>query len=171
MDVYNNSMHTNYRKKEWYDSFDHSLQNSFALSALKMLYFSMVHSHLSYCINIYSCANSTTLNSLRLKQKAAIRIVCNAGFPDHTNPLFKQMGILPLNELIKFLNLKFMHQFWHKKLPLSFHETWSTNRARNPNIALRNADNLQYMSQHTIMPPWKECRCSLPKGLEWRCQS
>jgi hypothetical protein len=35
-----------------------------------------------------------------------------------------------------------MHQFWHKKLPLSFHESWTTNRACNPNIALGNADNL-----------------------------
>jgi hypothetical protein len=40
-----------------------------------------------------------------------------------------------------------MHQFWHKKLPLSFHETWTTNRACNPNIALRNVDNL-YVPAH-----------------------
>jgi hypothetical protein len=138
------------------------IKNFVTSPALKMLYFSMVHSHLSYCINVYSCANSTTLNSLRLKQKAAIRIVCNAGFRDHTNPLFKRMGILPLNELIKYSNLKFMHQFWHKKLPLSFHETWSTNRARNPNIALRNADNL-YVPAHNYATLKRMPLFSFPK--------
>ncbi len=43
---------------------------------------------------------------LKLKQKEAIRIVCNAGYRDHTNPLFKQIGILPLDDLIKYSNLK-----------------------------------------------------------------
>jgi hypothetical protein len=123
------------------------VKNFVTQNALKMLYFSMVHSHLSYCINIYGCANQTSLNSLKLKQKAAIRVVCNAGHRDHTNPLFKQSGILPLNELIKYSNLKFMHKFSHKNLPLSFHEMWTTNRERNPNIALRNADNL-YVPAH-----------------------
>jgi hypothetical protein len=87
------------------------IKNFVSATALKMLYFSMVHSHLSYCINVYGCANTTALNSLRLKQKAAVRIVCNAGYRDHTAPLFKQLGILPLNELIKYSNLKFMHNF------------------------------------------------------------
>jgi hypothetical protein len=82
-----------------------------------------------------------------LRSKKFLCNVCNAGYRDHTNPLFKQMGILPLNEMITFSNLKFMHQFWHKKLPLSFHETRNTNRARNPNIALRNAENL-YSQAH-----------------------
>ena len=107
----------------------------------------MVHSHLSYCINVYGCANLTSLNSLKLKQKAAIRVVSNVGHRDHTNPLFKQLGILPLYELIKYSNLKFMHKFSHKNLPLSFHEMWTTNRERNPNLVLRNADNL-YVPAH-----------------------
>jgi phage antirepressor YoqD-like protein len=123
------------------------VKNFITQDALKMLYFSMVHSHLSYCINIYGSANVTSLNRLKLKQKAAIRIVCNAGHRDHTNPLFKRLGILPLNELIQYSNLKFMHNFWHKKLPLSFHDLWTTNRARNPNLVLRNANNL-YIPAH-----------------------
>jgi hypothetical protein len=123
------------------------VKNFITQNALKMLYFSMVHSHLSYCINVYGCANLTSLNPLKLKQMAAIRIVSNAGHRDHTNPLFKQLGILPLNELLKYSILKFMHNFSHKKLPLSFHEMWITNRERNPNLALRNADNL-YIPAH-----------------------
>jgi hypothetical protein len=42
----------------------------------------MVHSHIVYCINIYSCANTKSLNRLRIKQKQAVRIICNAGFRD-----------------------------------------------------------------------------------------
>jgi hypothetical protein len=125
------------------------VKNFVTTEALKMLYYAMVHSHINYCINIYSCANATSLNRLKLKQKEAIRIVCNAGYRDHTNPLFKQIGILPLDDLIKYSNLKFMHNYFHGKLPFSFNETWTTNRMRNPNLELRNADNL-YIPPHNF---------------------
>ncbi len=78
----------------------------------------------------------------------AIRIILNAGYRDHTNPLFKQKCILPLDDLIKYWILKFMHKFANGKLPLSFHETWITNRIRNPNIELRNADHLYIPAHH-----------------------
>ncbi len=66
-----------------------------------MLYYSMVHDHITYYITVYSYANITTLNRLKLKQKEAIRIVSNAGYRDHTERLFKKQGILPLNDLVK----------------------------------------------------------------------
>ncbi len=58
--------------------------------SLKHLYFAMVHSHLFYCLNVYSCANSTALQKLSLKQKEAIRVINLAGYRDHTKPLFQK---------------------------------------------------------------------------------
>jgi hypothetical protein len=119
-------------------------------NALKLLFYVMMHSHLSYCINIYSCAITTNLQKLRVKQKEAIRIICNAGYRDHTIPLFISKKILPLNEMVKFATLKFMHSYTHKKnkLPLSFHETWTLNLNRNPNCLLRNANDLFVPAHH-----------------------
>ncbi len=37
--------------------------------SLRKLYFAMVHSHLSYGINVYGCATSTALEKLRIMQK------------------------------------------------------------------------------------------------------
>ena len=115
---------------------------------MKTLYFAMVHSHIVYCLNVYSCANATALTPLKLKQKQAIRTICNAGYRDHTGPLFKKLGILPLDNLIQYSQLKFMHAFHHGKLPFSFNETWIPNRIRNPEIVLRNADNLYVPPHH-----------------------
>jgi len=124
------------------------IKNFVTPPAMKMLYFAMVHSHIVYCINVFSCANITTLSPLKIKQKEAIRIVCNAGYRDHTGPLFKRLGILPLDDLIKYSQLKFMHDYFHRKLPLSFNETWIQNRNRNPELALRNANNLYVPAHH-----------------------
>ncbi len=109
----------------------------------------MVHSHIVYCINIYSCANTTSLNKLRIKQKEAIRIISNPGFREHTAPLFAQLSILPLDQLIKLHILKFMRSFFHKTLPISFNNHWITNRERQPERALRNAD-LLFISPHNF---------------------
>jgi hypothetical protein len=113
----------------------------------KMLYFAMIHSHLVYCINVYSCANTTSLNKLRIKQKEAVRVIANAGYRDHTTPLFAQLKILPIDQLIKLNNLKFMHSYFHNSLPFSFRNLWLTNRERLPARELRNADQL-YIPAH-----------------------
>jgi hypothetical protein len=67
-------------------------------------------------MNEYS-GNTTSLKKLRVKQKEAIRAICNAGYRDHTAPLFAQLKILPLDQLIKRNILKFLHCFSHKCLP------------------------------------------------------
>ncbi len=100
-----------------------------------------------YSINVYSCATDTCLNKLILKQKEAIRVISNAGSRDHTAPLFAQLKILPLPQLIKYSICKFMHSFTHNMLLLSFSRMWVTNRTRNPERVLRNADHL-YIPQH-----------------------
>ena len=114
-----------------------------------MLYFAMVHSHIVYCINIYSCATTTYLEKIRLKQKEAIRIITNSGYRAHTQPLFANMSILPFDQLVKYHQLKFMHNFHFRKLPFSFAEMWTTNRARNPLLNLRNADDL-FVPHHKL---------------------
>ncbi len=56
---------------------------------------------------------------------------------------------MPLEQLIKFSNVKFMHNFSHGKLPFSFSEMWITNRNRNPNVEQRNADDY-YVPAHRM---------------------
>jgi len=140
------------------------LKNFVDLSSLKKLYFSMVHSHIAYCINIYGCATQTNLEKLVLKQKQAIRIICKANYRDHTGPLFQQLKILPLHKMIEFYKVKFMHSFAHKKLPLSFAEMWTRNNARNPNRVLRYGNDL-YVPPHRIELVKRMPLCSFP--LAW----
>ncbi len=90
----------------------------------------------------------TSLNRLRSKQKEAIRIICNAGYREHTAPVFAHIKLLPLDQLIQYNILKFMHSFTHNKLPMSFHRMWTTNRERFPDRILRNADSLFIQSHN-----------------------
>jgi hypothetical protein len=86
-----------------------------------MLHFAMIHSHIMHSLSIYTCANSTSMNKLKIKQKAAVRILCNTGFREHTGPLFAQLIILPLDQLVLLKIHNFMHSIAHNLLPFSFH--------------------------------------------------
>ncbi len=82
------------------------IKNFVHVDALKKLSYALVHSSITYSINIKHMwiANKTTF-----KQKKAVRIISRAKYRYHTNPLFADLEILPLEELIAYHRLKCMH--------------------------------------------------------------
>ena len=98
--------------------------------ALKSIYYSLIHSHFVYGIHTWSCSNPGSISKLFLKQKMAIRIINNATFNAHTEPLFKKLNILPLSKLIDFFKLQFMQRFTLREIPSSFYTTWVKNEER-----------------------------------------
>jgi hypothetical protein len=124
-------------------------------NALKLVYYSLFHSHLIYGIQVWSCTNQNILNPLVVKQKMAVRLVFNAKYNAHTEPLFKKTDILPFNYLCDYFKIQFMKQFSQGFLPPSFSNTWITNairRADQPQIEFRNRDsyNIPYTRTSTL---------------------
>jgi hypothetical protein len=62
--------------------------------------------------------------------------------------LLKKNQILPLDSMIKYSNLRFMHSYFHHDLPLSFEQLWIPNRDHLPNRVLRNANDLRIPPHH-----------------------
>jgi hypothetical protein len=117
-------------------------KNFLPFTSLRTLYLALIHSHLLYCLPIYSCTSQKNLTKLSLAQKKAIRTVCNAKYRDHTTPLFLQTKILPLKQLITYTQGLLTHSVFHKHSPPSLHNTWTTNYERNPDRALRDAQEI-----------------------------
>ena len=115
------------------------LKNFLPQESLRTLYFSLVHSHINYCLPVWSSCLPSDLNAILLLQKKAVRIVTNSSYNEHTPPLFKQLGILPIVELSDFSKLQVMHDYINGKLPLSFENMWLKNYEVNANIR-RNRD-------------------------------
>jgi hypothetical protein len=109
-------------------------------SSIRKLYFSLFHSHLLYCTNILSCTSQTNINKLATLQKKAIRIITNSTYNAHTNPLFLDNKILPIDKLISLNKLLFMHSVAYNYAPPSFDNTWQRNVERNVGHDLRNQD-------------------------------
>ena len=109
------------------------LKNFLPQESLRMLYFSLIHSHINYCLPIWSSSLLSNLNDIFMLQKKAVRIITNSSYNEHTPPLFKQLGILPILELSDFVKLQVMHDYINGKLPISFENMWQKNYEVNAN--------------------------------------
>jgi hypothetical protein len=121
---------------------------------LKTLYFSLIHCHFVYAVEIWGCALQSVLNELYIKQKAAIRIISGVKYNAHTEHLFKKLEILKFFDLVTLCKNKLSFQIIHYKSPLLLQNVWLSNRQlRIANLGaldqdqdeerrLRNEDNL-----------------------------
>jgi hypothetical protein len=125
-------------------------KNYLTQRGLKSLYYSLVHSHIIYAIQVWAtCCNAGPFNNIYKLQKKALRIINNANYNAHTESLFKTSKILPLPKLLLFFQIQFMQQFVNGFLPSSFINLWITREARldfensgAPRYLLRNSDDL-----------------------------
>jgi hypothetical protein len=67
-----------------------SLKNFLTPKAMKAVYFSLFHSNLIYCIQIWSCTTGNNLNPIFTLQKKAIRLISNSNYNAHSEPIFKE---------------------------------------------------------------------------------
>ena len=58
--------------------------------------------YINYCSEIWGNTYATNVECITVLQKRVVRLVCAARRLDHTNPLFKQLGILKFADLVKF---------------------------------------------------------------------
>lgn len=100
----------------------------FDQATLRSLYFSFIHSYISYCIASWGSTYSTHLTSIQTIQNQAIRIVTSSPFRSNAKSLLHANDILTLKELIKFNLGIYMYKTINNQLPhLSPLIYWLTN--------------------------------------------
>ena len=96
--------------------------------ALKTLYYSLFHSHITYCISVWG--SSELIKKITIIQKKIIRIIHNKPFRSHTGMLFKLSEILKVTDIYKLQCALFVHDYMHNKLPISFNDSFT--KTANP---------------------------------------
>ena len=77
---------------------------------MKMVYYSLVYSHLQYCINSWGSASETTLHPLKIIQKRSIRIITESKYKAHAEPLFHQLQCSKLIDIYELEMAKLMYR-------------------------------------------------------------
>ena len=97
-----------------------SSKNFLPMQIRKTLYYSLFESHLNFGNLLWGCANKKSINKIENLQKKCIRNVALKNFRAHTEPIFKNLGILKFTDKLSYCRSVFMHQYRHGKLPPSF---------------------------------------------------
>ena len=97
----------------------------------KLVYNSLIRSHIEYCIVAYGSIEGKCMNQLFKLQKRAVRLVANKGFRAHTDPIFANLEILKLRDIYKLNVISFMYKYHYSTLPPSFDNMYTP--LRNPN--------------------------------------
>ena len=75
------------------------VRSVFPLNILKMIYMSLIYSHINYCILIWGGADDCIIEPLFKLQKKAVRIITKSNFLEHTAPLFKSLALLTVHKV------------------------------------------------------------------------
>ena len=97
-------------------------------SVLLSVYYSLFESHLRYACQIW--AQNTNLNTSRIfkLQKQSCRLLTFSNYLSPSSPLFSQLKILKLNDLVKLLNVTLVYGILNNFLPSKLSEIYNLSR-------------------------------------------
>ena len=101
--------------------------------------------HLSYVI----LAWGTCSKSVYKLQKKAVRVITNSHFIAHTEPLFKKLSILKLDDIFKLQVLKFYFNYRHNSVPIYFQLFDFVSRSETHHYDTRNKEKLSTTKTRT----------------------
>ena len=93
------------------------LKNILSKRAMLLIYHSLIETHITYSIMAFGNAAKKALKRIVQIQKRAIRIISKAKYNSHTNPLFKTLNILKVEDLFKLNCCKLYWKKVHNNLP------------------------------------------------------
>ena len=90
------------------------LKHILPLDIKTLLYNSLILSHINYCITVWGYKGSRIVRI----QKKAVRIITLNRYNSHTEPLFKTLQILKIDDRLKLQELKFFYKSRHGNEPV-----------------------------------------------------
>ena len=111
---------------------------------LRLVYNSLIQSHINYCSNVWGLGAKSTLNSIFVSQKKAIRAVENrfnncfynkdtGELPCHTKHIFARNKLLTIYNIVAKNCLAAMHKVYLDKSPVNVQRLFDVNREPKQN--------------------------------------
>ena len=108
---------------------------------LLIIYNNLILPYLSYCCIIWGFTYFSNINKLHIQQKKAVRAICNVPYNSHSLPLFRELNILTIFDLINYHTSIFMYHYCNGSLPDIFVNYFANNNHYHT-YNTRNASNL-----------------------------
>ena len=110
------------------------------IKTLLKVYYSLVSSHLCYALTAWGRAGVTALHPLKVLQNRAIRFISRAPRFRRLDNDYINLRLLKFDDMHKHAVSKFMHQYYHGKLPDYFSNFFGTTQPNHEYNLRRNAN-------------------------------
>ena len=115
---------------------------------LTQLYYSLVYPFLTYGLIAWGNIYATTFKPVVVLQKRAVRMITFLIMRDaHSSPLFSQLGLIKLMDLVTIYTALFMFQYHINLLPKAFDNFFSRMSSKH-NYNTRLASKSNYYIDH-----------------------
>jgi len=99
------------------------LKHFLTTDTLRTIYNSLILPHLNYCILVWGFE----CKRIQKIQKKCVRVITASKFNSHSEPLFKALNLLKVEDIFKSQSLKFYHKHVNDKLPSYFSDMFISN--------------------------------------------
>ena len=114
-------------------------------STLIQIYYALFFSHLNYACQIWGQIDNQGLQRILMLQKKCVRLMTFSDYHAHSNPLFVNLNILKIHDLVKLSNVNLIHDILNSNCParvstifsLDFYQHDYTTRGKNINLLSR----------------------------------
>ena len=122
-------------------------RKSFESETLLNLYNALILPHISYCAHIWGTTASIHLQRLYVLQKKIVRIICGVHPRTHTEPLYKALHVLNVEQIRDYSVALFMYKLTNCMLPSMFENMFiSTSDVHDYYTRQANLLYVQYAS-------------------------
>ena len=81
------------------------------------VYYSIFYSHLVYGCSVWGLTSDENLDKIEVLQNKCMRILTFSDFRSHANPLFLNLKVLKIREVIKLQQLQLLYEFINNAVP------------------------------------------------------
>ena len=127
-----------------------SLKHIISINVLRTIYNSLIVCHLNYGVLVWGTQSNLNNKIVKL-QKRAVRIITSSNYLAHSEPIFKKLYLLKLDDIYRIQLLKFIYKLVNKQLPDYFNQNlllYNTQRHQHATRACTNVF-IQYPAPST----------------------
>jgi hypothetical protein len=103
------------------------LRHNASIDTCLQVYYAIFYSHLIYGCNIWGFTTEENINKIEVLQKKCLRIMTFSDFNSHSNPLFIDLKLLKVRDIIKSQQLKLVYEFYNNVLPTDLQNLFSSS--------------------------------------------
>ena len=93
------------------------LRHNAPINVCLQVYYAIFYSHLIYGCTLWGLTTDEDLHKIEVLQKKCLRIMTFSDFNSHTNPLFLDLKLLKVRDIIKSQQLRIAYDFYTNSLP------------------------------------------------------